>query len=95
MVKTLGLSGFDALWLFQGAMNTNTFEIYVAQVWVLTSSPGDWVICDNLPVHKSSTPHSLIEMRGHVIFLPPYSPDWNPIEPWWSKVKAASRAVKA
>lgn len=95
LVATLGLSGVEAPWIFQGAMNAHTFETYVEQVLVPTLRPGDWVICDNLPAHKSSTTHSLIEMRGaHVIFLPPYSPDLNPIELCWSKVKTALRAAK-
>lgn len=96
MVATLGLSGIKAPWLFQGAMNTITFETYVEQVLVPALRPGDWVICDNLPAHKSSTTSSLIESCGaRVVFLPPYSPDLNPIELCWSKVKTALRATKA
>ena len=96
MVATLGLSGVEAPWLFQGAMNTNTFETYVEQVLVPALRPGDWVVCDNLSAHKSSASRLLIEARGaRVIFLPPYSPDLNPIELCWSKVKTALRAAKA
>lgn len=96
MVATLGLSGIEAPWLFQGAMNKVTFETYVEQVLVPALRPGDWVICDNLPAHKSSIADSLIEAAGaRVIFLPPYSPDLNPIELCWSKVKTALRAAKA
>jgi transposase len=96
MVTTLGLSGVEAPWLFPGAMNTNTFETYVEQILIPALRPGDWVVCDNLPAHKSSMTRSLIEACGaHVIFLPPYSPDLNPIELCWSKVKTALRAAKA
>lgn len=96
LVATLGLSKVEAPWLFQGAMNTTTFETYVAQVLVPVLRPGDWVICDNLPAHKSNPTRSLIEARGaRVIFLPPYSPDLNPIELCWSKVKTVLRATKA
>jgi transposase len=96
MVATLGLSGVEAPWLFEGAMNTAAFETYVEQVLIPTLRPGDWVICDNLSAHKSSPTRSLIEACGaRVIFLPPYSPDLNPIELCWSKVKTALRAAKA
>jgi len=96
MVATLGLSGVEAPWLFEGAMNTNTFETYVEQVLIPTLRPGDWVICDNLSAHKSNPTRSLIEACGaRVIFLPPYSPDLNPIELCWSKVKTALRTAKA
>jgi transposase len=96
MVATLGLSGIEAPCLFEGAMNTNTFETYIEQGLAPTLRPGDWVICDNLPAHKSSPTRSLIEARGaRVIFLPPYSPDLNPIELCWSKIKTALRTAKA
>ena len=96
MVAALGLSGIEAPCLFEGAMNTLTFETYVERGLVPTLRPGDWVFCDNLPAHKSSPTRSLIEACGaRVIFLPPYSPDLNPIELCWSKVKTALPAAKA
>ena len=77
-------------------MNTNAFETYVEHVLAPTVRPGDWVICDNLSAHKSAFTRLLIEARGaHMIFLPPYSPDLNPIELCWSKVKTALRRAKA
>ena len=77
-------------------MNTTTFETYVEQVLGPVLCPGDWVLCDNLPAHKSNPTRALIEARGaRVIFLPPYSPDLNPIELCWSKVKTALRTARA
>lgn len=96
LVATLGFSGVEASGFFQGAMNTTTFETYIEQALVPVLHPGDWIICDNLPAHKSHTTRSLIEARGaRLIFLPPYSPDLNPIELCWSKIKTALRAAKA
>jgi transposase len=96
MIATLGLFGVVAPWVFEGAMNTNAFETYVEHVLVPTVRPGDWVICDNLSAHKSEATRLEIEARGaHLVFLPPYSPDLNPIELCWSKVKTALRRAKA
>ncbi len=77
-------------------MNTNTFETYMEQILAPRLRPGDWVVCDNLPAHKSRSTRALVEACGaRVIFLPPYSPDLNPIELCWSKVKTVLRAAKA
>ena len=96
VVAAVGLGGVQAPWLLEGAMNAVSFETYVEQILAPTLQVGDWVLLDNLSVHKGSPVRSAIEARGaQVIFLPPYSPDLNPIELCWAKVKTALRAAKA
>ena len=96
IVAAVGLSGVQAPWLLEGAMNAVSFETYVEQILAPTLRVGDWVLLDNLSVHKGSPVRSAIEARGaQIIFLPPYSPDLNPIELCWAKVKTALRAAKA
>ena len=96
IVATLGLQGIIAPVIFEGAMNGMTFETYVEHVLVPTLHPGDLVVIDNLSAHKSEPIGRLIEACGaRLHFLPPYSPDLNPIELCWAKVKTALRAAKA
>lgn len=96
VVVALGVDGVQAPWLLDGAMNTVSFETYVEQILAPALQAGDWVLLDNLSVHKGSSVRSAIEARGaRVIFLPPYSPALNPIELCWAKVKTALRAAKA
>ena len=96
VVATLGLYGITAPWMFEGAMNGVAFETYVEQVLVPTLRSGDLVVIDNLSAHKGESIARLIEACGaRVHFLPPYSPDFNPIELCWAKVKTALRAAKA
>lgn len=96
VVALMGLDGTAAPLIFEGAMNTRVFESYVEQMLVPTLCTGDCVVMDNLSSHKSEKVRQLIEARGaRLIFLPPYSPDLNPIEKCWSKIKTALRAAKA
>jgi transposase len=96
VVAAAGLEVVQAPWLLEGAMNTVGFETYVEQILAPTLQEGDWVVLDNPSVHKGPLVRAAIEARGaHVTFLPPYSPDLNPIELCWAKVKTALRAVKA
>ncbi|MCS6909047.1 MAG: IS630 family transposase, partial [Anaerolineales bacterium] len=96
VVAALGGRGLTAPWVIEGAMNTATFEGYVEHILAPTLRAGDIVVLDNLKAHKSPRVVELIEARGaRLEFLPPYSPDLNPIEQCWSKVKAALRAAKA
>jgi transposase len=96
VVAAVGLDGVQAPWLLEGTLNTVGFETYVEQILAPTLQAGDWVVLDNLSVHKCSPVRSAIEASGaQVIFLPPYSPDLNPIELCWAKVKTALRAAKA
>lgn len=96
VVATLGVKGVQAPLLFQGAMTTLTFETYIEDVLVPTLRRGDILLMDNLSAHKGISAQATLAARGvQVIFLPPYSPDLNPIEKCWAKVKEALRAAKA
>src|SRR5215471_20598931 len=78
--------------VFEGAINGPTFLTYVKQCLVPTLKRSDIVIMDNLPVHKIAGVAEAIEAAGAMLlYLPPYSPDLNPIEPAFSKVKAHVR----
>lgn len=91
---TCGLrcDGLVAPWVLDGAMNGEAFEVYVDQVLAPSLSEGDWVIMDNLSAHKGQSVRQLIEARGaRLLFLPPYSPDLNPIELAFSKFKTLLR----
>ena len=75
--------------ILDGAMHGTAFLAYVEQVLAPTLSPGDIVIMDNLPAHKPLAVRHAIEATGAALhFLPPYSPDFNPIEMAFSKLKA-------
>jgi len=79
-----------------GATSAEVFREYVRQVLVPTLRPGDIVVLDNLSVHKDKGAIATIKSAGaEVWFLPPYSPDLNPIEKMWSKIKDFLRAAKA
>jgi len=96
MLATLGLTGIQAPMMIQGAVDGIVFLEYVKQILVPTLKKGDVVIMDNLGAHKVKGVREAIEAVGaKVIYLPPYSPDLNPIEKCWSKIKTYLRAVKA
>lgn len=79
-----------------GATNTEVFRAYVYEILVPTLRPGDIVVMDNLGAHKNAQTLALIEAAGATVrFLPAYSPDLNPIEMMWSKVKALLRKAQA
>ncbi len=89
----LRLTGMTAPFVYDGAMNGTAFRAYVEQVLVPTLSAGDIVIMNNLPAHKAAGVREAINRAGAVLmFLPPYSPDFNPIENAFSKLKALLRA---
>lgn len=80
----------------EGSVDTPVFRAYVKHVLVPTLRAGDVVVMDNLSVHKAADIESLITAAGaQLIYLPPYSPDWSPIEPCWSKLKTWLRGIKA
>jgi putative transposase len=91
----------DAPWLLEGPINGDSFTTYVAEILVPTLRPGDIVIMDNLGSHKGRAVRQLIRSAGaKLIFLPKYSPDLNPIEQVFAKLKhllrkAAARTVEA
>lgn len=88
----LRLTGMTAPFVYDGAMNGAVFLAYVDQVLVPTLKPGDTVVMDNLPAHKISGVREAIEKAGATLtFLPPYSPDFNPIENAFAKLKALLR----
>ena len=81
--------------VFEGALNGELFKKYIEKFLVPTLRPGDIVVMDNLSSHKVSGIIDAIESVGaQVCFLPPYSPDFNPIELMWSKMKAILRKLK-
>jgi len=81
-----------APWVLDGPMNGDAFTPYVTRVLVPELSPGDVVIMDNLSSHKAPAVRAAIEASGaRLLFLPPYSPDFNPIEQAFSKLKAHLR----
>lgn len=96
MLASLSLSGIEAPMTINGAVDAIVFKVYLEQVLLPTLKAGDIVVMDNLPAHKVAGVRELIEARGaKLIYLPPYSPDLNPIEKCWSKIKTCLRRAKA
>lgn len=92
----LRLSGMTAPMVLDGPMNRAAFRAYVELVLVPTLRPGDIVVMDNLPAHRGKDIRTLIEAAGASLFyLPPYSPDFNPIENAFAKLKAFLRKAAA
>ncbi len=93
VVAALRCEGVTAAGVFDGAINGETFLAFVEQVLVPTLKPGDVVIMDNLGSHKVAGVRETIEAAGaSLLFLPAYSPDLNPIEMAFAKLKALLRA---
>ncbi len=92
----LRINGLAAPMVLDGPMNGDAFLAYVRQVLVPELKPGDVVIMDNLPAHKVKGVRQAIEAAGaRLLYLPPYSPDFNPIENAFSKLKALLRKAAA
>ncbi|MCH8110194.1 MAG: transposase [Chloroflexi bacterium] len=92
----MGTEGISAAMSFEGAMNGAIFRIFVEQVMAPTLKAGAVVVMDNLSAHKVSGIREAIEKTGaRLLYLPPYSPDFSPIEQCWSKVKTLLRKAKA
>jgi transposase len=92
----LRLNGLAAPWLLDGAMDGEAFLVYVRRVLAPELTTGDIVVMDNLPAHKVSGVRQAIEDAGaQLLYLPPYSPDFNPIEMAFSKLKALLRKAAA
>ena len=95
-IAALRHDGLTAPWVIDGPMNRHIFEVYVETQLAPTLKPGDIVILDNLSSHKSESAKAILKERGAwFLFLPPYSPDLNPIEMAFAKLKAHLRRVKA
>ena len=96
MISSIRCDGSTACMVVDGATNQEVFRAYVKQILLPTLRTGDVVVLDNLSAHKDSQAIARIESVGAtVIFLPPYSPDFNPIEKMWSKIKSILRTIKA
>jgi transposase len=96
VVATVSLAGVDAPWIFEGSMNGAVFATYAQHELGPSLQPGDIVVIDNLSAHKNLDARTCLEARGvQLVFLPPYSSDFNPIELCWAKVKQALRSAKA
>lgn len=95
LIAALGISGMCCSTVVDGAVNGDVFEAFVEQVLVPELRRGDVVVMDNLSSHKRQRVRELIEAAGaRLLFLPPYSPDLNPIELIFSKVKQLLRSIK-
>ena len=96
MMSSIRLDGTTACMALEGTTDTESFRAYVEAVLVPTLRAGDLVVMDHLSPHKSDPTLALITQAGaQVLFLPAYSPDLNPIEKMWSKVKALLRTFEA
>ena len=96
MLSSIRLDGTTACMTIAGATDTEAFQTYVREVLCPTLRPGDLVVMDNLSPHKNARTLQLIAQAGaEVRFLPAYSPDLNPIEKMWSKVKQFLRSAEA
>ena len=96
LIGALGATGIQAALTVDAATDADIFTVLVEKVLAPTRRAGQVVVMDNLSAHKDERVRAEIEARGcQLLYLPPYSPDLNPIEPAWSKVKAHLRALKA
>lgn len=94
-LAVIGATGITAPLVLSGAVNGNIFYGYIEQCVAPTLQPEDILFMDNLSAHKVAGIEALIEARGaHLIYLPSYSPDFNPIELAWSKIKTILRRLK-
>jgi transposase len=96
MIGALRWDGSTVCMTMEGATDTDVFRAYVEKVLLPALRPGDIVVMDNLAPHKSEPTLALLAQAGiQTLFLPAYSPDLNPIEKMWSKLKAYLRKTEA
>ena len=96
LLAGLTLNGMTESMVVEGAVTTPVFEAFIEQVLLPTLQPGDIVVVDNLPAHKSSRIEQRLLKHGcQIIFLPAYSPDFSPIEQAFSKIKQRLKTVRA
>jgi transposase len=96
MISSVRFDGSTACMVVDGATTQDIFEAYIEHILLPTLTAGDIVILDNLSAHKSQRTRELIESVGAQLwYLPAYSPDLNPIEKMWSKIKSILRTLKA
>lgn len=95
-IAGLRVDELAAPWVLDGPMNRAAFETYIETQLAPCLQPGEVVIADNLSSHKSAVAQAFLKAQGNwLVFLPPYSPDLNPIEMAFSKLKAHLRRMKA
>lgn len=96
MIAAIGRNGAQAPWVLDGPMDGAAFAVWAENVLAPTLSREDIVVMDNRSVHKNPSARAAIEAAGAKVWdLPPYSPDYNPIEKMWSKIKAYLRKAEA
>jgi transposase len=96
IIGSIRLDGSTACMAIEGATDSEVFREYVRRILCPVLRPGDIVVMDNLAPHKSEETLALIEQAGaQALFLPAYSPDLNPIEKMWSKIKQLLRSAEA
>jgi transposase len=96
MLAALSVTGVCAPMTVNGAVDGEVFLTYIREVLAPTLREGDIVVMDNLGAHRGAGIKEAVEAKGaRVEYLPPYSPDYNPIEKCWSKIKTALRKAKA
>ena len=96
LIASMSLEGMGPCLAVEGATTATVFEAYVEKVLAPSLRRGQIVVLDNLSAHKSERARKLIEGRGcQLLFLPPYSPDFNPIEEAFSKIKGLLRKAQA
>jgi len=95
ILSSIRLDGTTESLVFEGAVDRKMFDAYVKEGLAPTLRPGDIVVLDNLNAHRSQAAHDIIRLcQAEMLFLPAYSPDFNPIEKMWSKVKQILRGIK-
>lgn len=95
LIAALGMEGMRCATVVDGAVNGDVFEAFIEHVLVPQLLPGDVVIMDNLSSHKRAQVRERIEAtQAELMYLPPYSPDLNPIEMIFSKIKQSLRTLK-
>lgn len=96
LIGALGVRGLQAVQVLDGALNQRSFAFYVGRILAPQLRRGDVLVLDNLPVHKLGGLQLALAQRGvEILFLPPYSPDFAPVEQAWSKLKTRLRQARA
>ena len=96
LLASMTAEGMGPCLAVEGSTNAVVFETYVEKMLAPTLQPGQIVVMDNLPAHKGERVRELVESAGcELLYLPPYSPDFNPIEEAFSKVKGLLRKAEA
>ncbi|GAA3921291.1 hypothetical protein GCM10022406_04340 [Hymenobacter algoricola] len=96
LIGALSVRGLHGVQLLEGALNHHRFALYIVRILAPQLRRGDVLVLDNLPVHHLSGVRQWLARRGiELLFLPPYSPDFTPVEQAWSKLKTRLRQAQA